>query len=96
MRVCGVVDLLEFLFRHFAFFVEIVGQLKLVGEVYGFVVILNPPFFGTQVLYVKFGFTRIVPKIRRKGSLFLVCDFDLFLIDVKDTSSTHQGALQYL
>jgi hypothetical protein len=38
----------------------------------------------------------MVPKIWSEGFFFFVGDFYEFGINVKDTSSTHQGAPQYL
>ena len=60
------------------------------------VIVVYPLFFGTQVFYYYFGFFGIVPKVRSKSFFFFVGDFNQFGINVKDTSSTHQGAPQYL
>ena len=91
-----MVDFVELGFGNFAFFEEIVSQLQLIDKVYGFVIIFDPFLFGAQCFNVAFGFTGIVPEVGCKGFFLFVCDFDQFLIDVKDTSSTHQDALQYL
>jgi hypothetical protein len=59
-------------------------------------VVFNPFLFRSQVFDDRFRFFRIVPKVGRKGFFFLVGNFYLLGINVKDTSSTHQGAPQYL
>ena len=59
-------------------------------------IIFDPFFLGSQAFNYDFGFFCIVPKIRSKCFFFFVCNFYLFGINVKDTSSTHQDALQYL
>jgi hypothetical protein len=56
-------------------------------------------FFDGNVstcLYEYFGFFGFVPKIGCKGLFFFVGNFYKLGINVKDTSSTHQGAPQYL
>lgn len=44
MRVYRIVDVVEFLFRNFAFLVEFIGELEFVGKVFGFFVIFDPLF----------------------------------------------------
>jgi len=66
--------------------------LKFFGHGVPFFIIFDPFFLGTQVSDNNFGFLGVVPKIRCKGFLFLVGYLNKFLIDVKDTSLTHQGA----
>ena len=86
----------QFFHRKFAFLVEFVGQLQFVGHFGCLVVIFNPFFLGTKIFYVQFRFLGIVPKIGSQGFFFLVGNFNQFGINVKDTSSTHQGVPQYL
>jgi hypothetical protein len=62
----------------------------------GFFKIFYPLFFGSKVFDEYFGCFGIIPKIWSKGFLLFIDDFYLLGIDVKDTSSTHQDALQYL
>jgi len=59
-------------------------------------VVFDPFLFGAQVFDDQFGFLGVVPKIRCESLFFFVGNFDQFGIDVKDTSSALQGALQYL
>ena len=96
MGVCGFVRIIEFGFGKFAFFVEFLGKEQFIGEFGRFVIIVDPLLFRAKVFYEDFRFFGVVPKVGSKGFLFLVCNFNQFGIDVKDTSSAHQGALQYL
>jgi hypothetical protein len=73
-----------------------VRELELIDHVDGLFVILDPFLFGSQVLDDQFGFTRVVPEVGSEGFFLLVGNFYLLGINVKDTSSTHQGAPQYL
>jgi hypothetical protein len=90
------VGFVEFLGRQRAFFIEFKCYLEFVGKRRGFFVIFDPFFLAAQVLDNGFGFLGIVPEVRREGFFFLVRDLNQFGIDVKDTSSALQGALQYL
>jgi hypothetical protein len=70
--------------------------LKLFRHGIAFFKIFDPFLFGTEVFNNDFGFFGVVPKGRRKGFFFFVGNFYKLGINVKDTSSTHQGAPQYL
>jgi hypothetical protein len=70
--------------------------LKLFGHGIAFFKIFDPFLFGTEVFYNDFSFFDVIPKVRSEGFFFFVGDFYKFGINVKDTSSTHQGAPQYL
>jgi len=70
--------------------------LQLIGHVDGFVVIFDPFLFGSQVLDDDFGFFGVVPEVGSKGFFLFIGNFYKLGINVKDTSSTHQGAPQYL
>jgi hypothetical protein len=70
--------------------------LEFIDKDYRFFIIFNPFLFGPQDFDICFGFLGIVPKVGSEGFLLVVGYFNKFFIDVKDTSSTHQGAPQYL
>lgn len=91
-----IVLVVEFFFGEFAFTEKFVGDLQFIGQIDGFFVIFDPFLFASQIADDYLGFARIVPEIRGKGFFFFVGDFNQFGIDVKDTSSALQGALQYL
>ena len=96
MIVGRVVCLVKLISAYFAFLVEFVGKLKLVGENDRLFIILDPFLFGSQDFDVGFCSFGVIPEVGCEGFLLVIGDLDQFLIDVKDTSSTHQGAPQYL
>ena len=91
-----MVLVVEFLFGKFALAEKFVGNLEFIGEGNGFLIILDPFLFAAQIADDNLGLARIIPEIRGEGFFFFVCYFNQFGIDVKDTSSALQGALQYL
>ena len=82
----------EFFAGDFAFTVKIVGKLKFFGQFDTFLVVVDPFLLCAELSYNAFSFPGIVPEIGGECFLFLVRYFDLLGINVKDTSSAHQGA----
>lgn len=83
---------IQFLFGGVAFLDKLINDLQFFGQSVGFFIILNPFLFGTQVFNDYFGFFGVVPKVRGEGFFFFVGNFYQLPVDVKDTSSAHQGA----
>jgi len=87
---------IQFLFGSIAVLKKFIGNLKLFRQGVSFFKIFDPFFFRAKVSNEDFCFTGVVPKVGSKGFFFFVGYFDKLGINVKDTSSTHRGALQYL
>ena len=83
-------------FGCFAFSEKFVNYLKFFSQSISFFKIFDPFFLRTKVFDNNFGLLGVVPKIGGKGLFLFVGNFYKFGINVKDTSSTHQGVLQYL